>query len=483
MPGFLYEGEVQPPADILASRYASPDMVRLFSEENRVYAERGLWIAIMRAQSELGFDIPEATIEAYVDAQGDIDLASIREREKKSGHDVNSRIAEFNYLAGHQKIHIGMTSRDATENVEQSLILSGLELIQHRIVSTLGRFGARALDFDALPITARTHNVPAQMTTLGKRIANSGDELMEGYVRISHLIDTYVLRGIKGPVGTQQDILELLGGDPKNVDALERKVAEALGFQWVSNNVGQVYPRSSDFNVVTALKQSVAGPVNFSNNLRLMAGAELATEGFKPGQVGSNAMPHKMNTHKSERIRSLSAVLTGYVAMASELSGDQWNEGDVSCSAARRVLIPGSFFAADGLFQTAITVLDKFAPYPEVISNETERYLPFLTTTRVLMEAVRAGMGREDAHDAIKQHAVAAALAIREEGSTVNDLFDRLDADESIPVTKTQLLELTNRPLELTGLAHRQTERFVLSVQALLDEYPGAKDYQPSTVL
>lgn len=483
MTRFEYTGEVKPPGNVLASRYASPELVGNFSDEEKVFAERGLWIEIMLKQAELGLDIPASAINDYVEVQSQIDFDSMRRREEVSGHDVNSRVEEFNALAGHEYIMWAMTSRDLTENIEQFQILRGLDIISNRILSTLGRFAMRAIEYTELPMSGRSHNVAAQTVTLGKKFSNSGEELLGGYNRIRALRDGYALRGIKGPVGTQQDMLDLFEGDADKIAELETHIAEVLGFANVLGSVGQVYPRSMDFDVISALKQSIAGPANFSNSLRLMAGHELVTEGFKPGQVGSNAMPHKMNASKSERIAALSALISGYVTTSGELSSRQWNEGDVSESAARRVIIPDSFFAADGIFQTTMTVLDRFGAYPAVIDKELRRYLPFLTTTKVLMAAVKGGLGREEAHAIIKEHAVAVALEMREKGTTENNLFDRLADDERLPVDKEFLAQAISEPLELTGLARPQVAKFADTVQAIMDQNPEAASYTPSTVL
>lgn len=483
MSNLEYSGEISPAENVLASRYASPEVVSIFSDEAKVFMERGLWIEIMRKQAELGLDIPRHTISDYEAVQADIDLGSIRSRENISGHDVNSRIEEFNALAGHQKIQLGMTSRDLTENVEQLQILKGLDVIIERIVSTLCRFAIRALAYSDVPMSGRTHNVAAQTITLGKRFANFGEELIGGYDRITAMRSAYKLRGIKGPVGTQQDMRDLFEGDAAKVAELERFVAETLGFTDTLNSVGQIYPRAMDFDVVTALKQTTTGPTNFATTLRLMAGLELATEGFKKGQVGSNAMPHKMNAAKSERITSLSAVLSGHVTMAGEIASRQWNEGDVSCSAARRVFIPDSFYAADGIFQTTMTVLDNFGAYPAIIDRELQRYLPFLITTKALMAAVKAGVGRETAHGIIKEHAVAVALEMREKGTADNDLIERLANDSRLPIPKDTLVNAMTKPLELTGLAVPQVARFADRVQTIAKSHPKAATYQPSTVL
>src|SRR6185437_4169734 len=277
-----------------------PELVELWSPEEKIRLERRLWLAVLEAQRDLGVAVPDGVIEDYRRVVDRVDLASIEARERITRHDVKARIEEFSALAGHEHVHKGMTSRDLTENVEQLQVRSSLELVRDRAVA--------------------------------------------------------------------------------------------------------------------ALVQLAAGPSSFATTVRLMAGQELVTEGFRAGQVGSSAMPHKMNTRSCERVGGLAVVLRGFLSMVGELAGDQWNEGDVSCSVVRRVALPGAFFALDGLFQTMLTVLDEFGAYPAVISRELDRYLPFLATTKVLVAALRKGVGREVAHEAIKEHSVAVALAMREKG-------------------------------------------------------------------
>ena len=260
-------------------------------------------------------------------------------------------------------------------------------------------------------------------------------------------------------------------------------IAHHLGFERVLTSVGQVYPRSLDFDVVSALVQAVAGPSSLATTIRLMAGAELVTEGFQPGQVGSSAMPHKMNTRSCERVNGLAVVLRGYLSMVSELAGDQWNEGDVSCSVVRRVALPDAFFATDGLFETFLTVLDEFGAFPAVVQRELDRYLPFLTTTKVLMAAVRNGVGRETAHEAIKEHAVTVALEMREKGADRNDLFERLAADDRLGLTASDLDALVADPLSFTGAAVAQTGAVVERIQALVAANPEAARYRPGSIL
>jgi len=468
--------------NVLAGRYASADMLAIWSPEAKIILERELWVAVLRAQRELGVDVPNGVISAYEAVIDQVDLASIADRERTTRHDVKARIEEFSALAGHEHIHKGMTSRDLTENVEQLQIRRSLELIRSRIVTTLCRLTERAVEYSNVAMAGRSHNVAAQVTTLGKRFANAAEELLGAHTRVDELIKRYPLRGIKGPMGTQQDLLDLLG-DAATVAELEGRIAAHLGFEAMLDSVGQVYPRSLDFDVVSALLQVAAGPASFCTTLRLMAGQELVTEGFKQGQVGSSAMPHKMNARSSERVVGFQAILRGHVTMVSSLAGDQWNEGDVSCSVVRRVALPDAFFAIDGLFETFLTILDEFGAFPAVIDRELDRYLPFLSTTKLLMAAVKTGAGREEAHEAIKDHAVAVALDMRQQGRTDNDLLERLAADDRFPVDATELAAAISDPIGLAGLASEQVAAIEARVGALALVDPDAGAYRPGGIL
>ncbi|MGQ3035468.1 MAG: adenylosuccinate lyase [Aeromicrobium sp.] len=469
--------------NVLAHRYASPEIARIWSPEHKIVLERQLWIAVLKAQRDLGVETPDGVIEAYEAVVDQVDLASIAEREKVTRHDVKARIEEFAALAGSEHIHKGMTSRDLTENVEQLQVRASLQVLRSRAVAALARLGRLAAEHAELVMAGRSHNVAAQATTLGKRFATAADELLTGVGRLDDLLARYPLRGIKGPVGTAQDQLDLLGGDQQAFADLEGRIAAHLGFDRVLTSVGQVYPRSLDYDVVTSLAQLVAAPSNLATTIRLMAGNELVTEGFKPGQVGSSAMPHKMNTRSCERVNGLAVIVRGYVSMVGELAGDQWNEGDVSCSVVRRVALPDAFYAADGLFETFLTVLDEFGVFPAVVQRELDRYLPFLATTKVLMAAVRAGVGREVAHEVIKEHAVGVALEMREKGAARNELFDRLAADERLALTQPDLAMLVAAPLEFTGAATAQVAAVVAQVDGLVAADPEAAAYAPGAIL
>ena len=464
---------------VLADRYASAAMRSIWSAESKIIQERKLWIAVMRAQSGLGHPIPADVIADYERVLADVNLASIDKREQLTRHDVKARIEEFNALAGHEAIHAGMTSRDLTENVEAMQVRDGLLLVQDRVVAALDMLAERAGEYIDLPITGRSHNVAAQVTTLGKRFASAAEELLFAYERLENLISRYPIRGIKGPVGTAQDSVDLLGSATSH-QKLEEEIAAHLGFSRVLDSTGQIYPRSFDFDVVTTLVQLAAAPSSFATSIRLMAGAELVTEGFKAGQVGSSAMPHKMNTRSCERVNGLSVILRGYASMVGELSGDQWNEGDVSCSVVRRIALPDAFYAIDGLLETFLTVLNEFGAFPEVINAELTRYLPFLATTKILVAAVKAGVGRELAHEVIKEHAVAAALGIR--AGKANTMIDALAADPRIPLDKAALEALLSSPLEFTGDARAQTTRVINRIEAITSQHSAAAKYRPTSI-
>lgn len=469
--------------NVLAARYASEAMAAIWSPTNKVLLEREFWVAVLEAQRELGVNVSPQVIQSYRRVIDQIDLDSIDARERVTRHDVKARIEEFNALAGHEQIHQGMTSRDLTENVEQLQIRTALKLVRDRTIAALAMLGQRGGEYAALAIAGRSHNVPAQVTTVGKRFANVAEEILIALNRIETLLAGYRLRGVKGPVGTQQDMLDLFQGDADKLDQLDQRIASKLGFDRCFHSVGQVYPRSLDFDVIGAIVQLSSGPANFARTLRLMAGAELATEGFQPGQVGSSAMPHKMNARSAERIDGFSVILRGYLSMIGGLLGDQWNEGDVSCSVVRRVAIPDAFLAIDGQLETFLTVLADFGAYPAVIERELNRYLPFLATTKILVAAIKAGVGRETAHEAIKQHAVAAALEMRESGRDENDLIPRLAADDRIPLDHAELQAAIGDPAQFIGNAQAQVAAVIKQIEGLTKQYPEAAAYRPAGIL
>jgi adenylosuccinate lyase len=470
--------------NILASRYASPAMRGIWSAEGRILLERDFWIAVMKAQKDLGVPIPADAIKDYERVKGVVNLDSIAKRERVLLHDVKARIEEFSDLAQRQFIHLGLTSRDLTENVEQLQVLRALRIVHSKTVAALGRLAERASELRDVMITGRTHNVPAQPTTLGKRIAMFAQELLIGFERLENLIERYPVRGLKGAVGTQLDQLTLLAGNAEKVDELEGRVLRHLGFKASFESVGQIYPRSLDFEVVTALEQIAAAAASFATTWRLMAGQGLVTEGFQAGQVGSSSMPHKTNARNCERICGFHTVLGGHSAMVGRLAGHQWNEGDVTCSVVRRVALPDAFFAIDGLLETFLTVVRQMGVFPAAIAAENDRNLPFLATTTILMEAVKGGAGRESAHAAIKEHTLAAAKAQRDGGGdAAGDLLAALAADKRIGLSRKALGAILAQGHRFVGAAPHQVEATVDAIQSIVRRNRKAAAYEPGALL
>ena len=435
----------------------------------------------MKAQNELGLSIDKNNIADYEKVVNKVDLDSIRNRELKTRHDVKARIEEFNFLAQHEDIHKGLTSRDLTENVEQLQIKKSLELINLKTVAILDKLAKLANEYADLVISGRSHNVAAQPTTLGKRFASCAEELLIHHKKLENLITEYPLRGLKGPVGTSQDLLDLFENDQSKIDQLENKVAKLLGFENIFTSVGQIYPRSLDFDVVSTLFGLSSAPSSLALSIRLMAGHDLVTEGFKDGQVGSSAMPHKMNTRSCERINGLHSVLKGFLSMTSDLAGNQWNEGDVSCSVVRRVSLPGAFYAIDGLLETLLTVLNEFGVFKEVIKKELEKYLPFLLTTKFLMAAVKKGVGRELAHELIKKHAITEANNMRM-GQEAN-LIEKLAQEASLNLSEKELNNILNDSTNLVGNSQSQIKKVSDSIKQIVKKYPESLNIKPQAIL
>jgi adenylosuccinate lyase len=432
--------------NVLATRYATKEMVAIFDPVNKIINERKFWITILKLQQKAGLPITESDIKAYEKVIEKVDVDSIDKREIKTRHDVKARIEEFNALAGVEKIHIGLTSRDLTENIELIQIKAGLELIEYRVLQTLFLLSEKISKYEKTYMVGRSHNVAAQVTTLGKRFASCAEELLFAHTALQELIVRLPLRGIKGPVGTSQDAVDAMGRD---FVSLEKSIADEFGFENTWASVGQIYPRSVDFEVVSKLLQIASAPSSMATTIRLMAGSGLVSEGFKAGQVGSSAMPHKMNSRSSERINGMMVLLRGYNTMAADLAGDQWNEGDVSCSVVRRVVIPDSFYVLDGLLHTFMTILQEFGAFEEKIEAELNEQLPLLATSKVLMECVKAGMGREAAHQLIKKHSTL---------TTASNFFIALAGEKDFPLSVNQLNALIKNPAVFAGLATDQSK-------------------------
>jgi adenylosuccinate lyase len=443
--------------NVLANRYATKEMVAIFDPVNKIIAERKFWITILRLQKAGGLSITDSEITSYEKVVEKVDLASIEKRERANRHDVKARIEEFNSLAGLEKIHIGLTSRDLTENIELIAIKDGLKLVRRRTLETLFLLEKSITKYEKTYMVGRSHNVAAQVTTLGKRFATCAQELLFSFSSLEELIARLPLRGLKGPVGTGQDQIALLGLI-KDLSKLEEKLAKEYGFENTLSSVGQIYPRSIDFEVVSKLLQIASAPSSMATTIRLMSGFGLVSEGFKSGQVGSSAMPHKMNARSSERINGMMVLLRGYATMAADLAGDQWNEGDVSCSVVRRVVIPDVFYTIDGLLHTFMTVLTEFGIYEENINKELSDQLPFLATSQILTELVKKGMGREIAHELIKKNATT---------TTASNFFNALASEKDFSLSINELNNLIKDPASFAGSALEQSQELADEIKKI----------------
>jgi adenylosuccinate lyase len=461
-------------------------MNEIFSEEGKTRLEREFWFDIVKTQKALGLEIPLEAIQAYKRAISDIDLDFIKEIESRTKHDVKAKIEAYCKAAdGHEYIHLGMTSRDLTDNVEQIQIKKAMQISFGKYVSVLRHLIEKAEDYKNIELTARTHHQPAQPTLLGRRFSMWAEELLFHLTEFEMFIENYPFRGVKGAVGTQFDMANLLDSKEKALK-LDQKIAQKYGFKQTFHSTGQVYPRSLDYKLLSHLSALSAPCENFAKTMRLMSGYELVTEGFRKGQVGSSVMPHKMNTRSSERICAFSELLKMYADGGSRLSGDQWEEGDVSCSAMRRVLIPDAFYTTDGILETTLTVLNLMGAYPAVISAEMDRYLPFLATSEILGLAVQKGIGREHAYNLIKKHAIAEALNMRENGIDTNTLLDRLikESDFRKAGINIQTLEkILKDKSRYIGNAQVQIELIKTKSNSILSKYSNESKYKPGDIL
>jgi adenylosuccinate lyase len=460
-------------ASLLGDRYASIEMRNIWSRENKIIKERELWIDVLQIQKRLGFQIDDKIITDYKNNIAKVNLESIDSREARNQHDVMARIEEFNSLAGQQAIHVGMTSRDLTENIEIKQVHDSLKLVLFKCDALLFRFGKFIDAHKELAMVGRTHNVPAQVTTLGRRFAMWAEELFFARQHLVQFLDRLPMRGIKGAIGTGQDMRQLLGDGATQIDGF---LQDLFGLNEVLITPSQVYPRSIDFEMVSLLSQIAAAPSNLATNIRLLAGLGLANEGFAKDQVGSSAMPHKVNPRLSERINSLHAVLKGHVTMIHELVGAQWNEGDVSCSVVRRVALPDSFYAIDAILDTSIRIIQNISIEEKKIAAELERELPFLLSSSLLILAVKNGAKREEAHATIKR---LARQAYENEKNTKEGFLELISREKSLNLKHSEIEALASSQALATGPAH-QAKLLCEAITTVLNNTEKLTQYSPA---
>ena len=465
----------------LSARYASKEMKYIFSPDKKFRTWRKLWIALAESEKELGLPITQEQIDELKAHADDINYEVAQEREKIVRHDVMSHVYAYGVQCPNAKgiIHLGATSCYVGDNTDIIIMTEALKLVRNKLVNVIRELSAFADKYKTLPTLAFTHFQPAQPTTVGKRASLWIQELMMDLEDVEYQLSKAKLLGSKGTTGTQASFLELFEGDHEKVKALDKKIAEKMGYQGCFPVSGQTYSRKLDsqfLNVLAGIAQSAA---KFSNDIRLLQHLKEVEEPFEKNQIGSSAMAYKRNPMRSERIGSLSRyvmvdVLNGYFTTAT-----QWFERTLDDSANKRLSVPEAFLAVDGILSLYANVADGLVVYPKVIEQRLRKELPFMATENIMMDAVKKrGADRQQLHEKIREHSMAASRVVKVEGGE-NDLLERIAADEAFGVTLEELEKIL-KPENYTGRAKEQTEDFLNEcIKPVLEKYADVESDKP----
>ena len=468
----------------LSSRYASPEMLYLFSADKKFTTWRRLWIALARAEMELGLPITQAQIDELEAHKDEIDYEAAARYERQLRHDVMAHIHAYGDQCPNAMpiIHLGATSCYVGDNTDVILMKEGLELLRGKLVNLIDRLTKFAMEYRGLPTLGFTHFQPAQLTTVGKRAALWANELVMDLEELNHRIDSLQFRGVKGTTGTQASFLELFGGDHEKVRQLEKKVSAEMGFEKVVPVCGQTYSRKMDANVLATLSAIAQSAGKFATDLRLLSHLKELEEPFQDKQIGSSAMPYKRNPMRCERICSLARYVIADAINPAFTAYNQWFERTLDDSANKRISLPEAFLAVDAILQIYLNVTDGLKVYPKVIERRLREELPFMATENIMMDAVKRGGNRQELHERIRVHSVAAGRVVKEEGGQ-NDLIDRIAADPAFGLTKEEILAHMD-PKAYIGRCEAQVEEFSAQVvdpiraqwaSLLTDEQPELK--------
>ena len=444
----------------LSSRYASREMLYLFSPDKKFTTWRRLWIALARAEMKLGLPITQAQIDEMEQHKDDIDYEAAARYERQLRHDVMAHIHAFGDLCPTAMpiIHLGATSCFVGDNTDVILMREGLELLRGKLVNLIDRLTKFAMEYRAMPTLGFTHFQPAQLTTVGKRATLWVNELVMDLEELEHRIDSLQFRGVKGTTGTQASFLELFGGDQEKVRQLEKLVSQEMGFEKVVPVCGQTYSRKMDANVLATLSGIAQSAGKFATDLRLLSHLKEMEEPFQEKQIGSSAMPYKRNPMRCERICSLARYVIVDALNPAFTSYNQWFERTLDDSANKRISIPEAFLAVDAILQIYLNVTDGLKVYPKVIERHLREELPFMATENIMMDAVKRGGDRQALHERIRIHSVAAGKVVKEEGGQ-NDLVDRIAGDPMFGLTKEEILAHMD-PAAYIGRCPAQVEEF-----------------------
>ena len=455
----------------LAGRYASREMQRIFSPAHRFRTWRSLWIALARAQKELGVAIPDGAVEAMEAARDHLDLDRAAEYERRFRHDVMAHVHLYGDAAPEARgvIHLGATSAYVSDNADLVLHREALELIRHRLVRVMEALASFAREHRALPTLGYTHFQPAQPTTVGKRATLWLQDFLLDLQEVEDRIEGLPFRGAKGTTGTQASFLELLDGDGAKVEELDRKVAEAMGFSHRFAVTGQTYPRKVDFTLAASVAGVATSASRMAHDLRLLAHLQEVEEPFEEEQIGSSAMPYKRNPMRAERITALARHALSLLQDPGHTAATQWLERTLDDSANRRLSLPDLYLTVDGMLVLAENVCRGLRVNPAVVERNLARHLPFMATETILMRAVARGGDRQDLHERIRRHALEASRVMKEEGGEA-DLMERISGDPAFPLERDELEEILDARA-FVGRAPEQVDQFLdQDVQPLLNE-------------
>lgn len=446
----------------LIKRYASKEMSFIFSEQNKFVTWRKLWVALAEVEKELGLNITDEQIKELKSNIENINYVDAEAREKLVRHDVMSHVYAYGLQCPQAKgiIHLGATSCYVGDNADVIIMKQALELIRTKVVQTMKNLKDFALKYKDMPTLGFTHLQPAQLTTVGKRASLWLQDLVMDLEYINYTIDSLKLRGVKGTTGTQASFMELFDGDQDKVKELDRRICEKMGFKDKYFRVtGQTYARKQDTIALNAVASVAQSAYKFSNDLRLLQSMKEIEEPFEKNQIGSSAMAYKRNPMRSERISSLARYVILDSINPAITASTQWFERTLDDSANKRIAVPEAFLTLDGILNLYINISSSMVVYPKMIERHINEELPFMATENILMEAVKNGGDRQELHERIRVHSMAAAKEVKEEGRP-NDLLERICADESFKLDKEQIRKLVNAK-DFIGRAPSQVEEFI----------------------
>ena len=458
-----------------STRYASDEMQYIFSDDNKFRTWRRLWIALAKAEQKQGLAITDEQIAELEAHKDDINYEDAIAREKLVRHDVMSHVYAYGLQCPKAKgiIHLGATSCYVGDNTDVIIMREGLQLVRKKVIGVLANLAKFADEYKAMPCLAYTHCQPAQLTTVGKRATLWMNELYMDLEELDHQISQLALRGVKGTTGTQASFVELFNGDSAKIKAVEADVCAQMDFTKVVPVCGQTYSRKVDYNVLSAVAGIGQSAMKMATDIRLLANFKEMEEPFEKNQIGSSAMPYKRNPMRCERICALSRYLMVDVLNPSFTTGTQWFERTLDDSANKRVAMAEGFLATDAILNIMLNVTDGLVVYPKVVRSRLMAELPFMASENIMMQAVEKGGNRQELHERLRQHAIAAGKQVKEEGLP-NDMVDRIAADPAFGLTKEEIVAGLV-PENFVGRAPQQVEEFIAHIlKPIFDANPDA---------